>query len=151
MSPTEQALLDAAKKALKPATEAALTASDEFHQKYHRLLHRHKQEATKPSPVNYKRADFSGHVWVRVAGLDVEMYDMQKHQWDIVGIYGTDKQGKTVDALNHRSFGNDQVVYPEFQGHITPDFHSPKALIQWVRWVARQTGRIEPAGKLILK
>ena len=148
LQPNEQSLLDAAKKALKPATEAAPTASDEFHQKYHRMLYQHKLDATRPSPVKYKRANFSGHVWVRVAGLDVELYDMQTHQWDVVGIYGTDSQGKIFDALNHRGFGNDQVVYSEFQGHIIPEFHSPKALIQWVRWIARQTGKIQPGGKL---
>jgi len=151
MSPKEQETLNIVATALKPATEMSPTASDDFYGKYQRLLYQNREQALRPCPIKYKRSDGSGHIWVRVAGLDVEIYDMQRHQWDIVGIYGTNHQGKTVAALNHRSFGNDQTIYSEFQGHIVPDFHSPKALIQWVRWVARHTGRIEPGGKLILK
>ena len=147
MSPKSKKLLASISKLLKKATEQAKRTPfypncSEFAQRYARLLNQHRAEASRIPRIAVKRDQCSGHVWVRVAGLDIELYDCDQvlRYWDIHGIYKSDGKNQLINQLNFLELGNDQVVYSTFKGQVIPShFHSLKAAVQWVRYVSARS------------
>ena len=155
MSPKSKKLLASISKLLKKATEQAKRTPfypncSEFAQCYSRLLYQHRAQSSRIPRIAVKRDQYSGHVWVKVAGLDIELYDGDEvlRYWDIQGIYQQDGKNHLINQMNFLELGNDQVVYSTFKGQVTPNhFHSLKAAVQWVRYVsARSTPYNKPNG-----